>query len=358
MKNKKNTIIDVISIILFVVILSVTSNNTAKAQTTSAPTINFYGILDAGISSYDHGSGSIIRPGEGTLATSRLGLKGSSPELGGIKFIFDLQGGLKPNTGTLGSTTTTGAVFAREAYVGVKGSAGEVRLGTTDLSHASEMDVQNWQFGNYGLMPINGTAIELGSFSNNAIRYISPSISGFSIQTGYTSGNSSSATTDSNAAVKAGSLYYSFNNGKVGMGYATKAGATKDTEQDAKSFGGSYNFGVATVGAAYVYGDNSTTGTVKSTASVYSVKVPLDKDGLAAHGVYSTAKDGAQTSANEGRSYTVGLTKTLAPGATVYAAYSKIDNDANSSMYLNTITSAPVAGKDPGLITIGINYSF
>ena len=142
------------------------------------------------------------------------------------------------------------------------------------------------------------------------------------------------------------------------VGYATKAGATKDTEQDAKSVGGTYNFGVATLGAAYVYGDNSTTSTVKSTASVYSVKVPLDKNGLAAHGVYSTAKDGAQTTASEGRAYTIGLTKTLAPGATVYAAYSKIDNDANSAMYLNTITTAPNAGKDPGLITVGINYVF
>ena len=357
MKNKKKLIIGVVFFIT--TILFFDFNNKVKAQISSSPIIDFYGILDAGISSYNHGTGSIIRPGEGTLSTSRLGLRGQSPELGNLRLIFNLEGALKPNTGSFGSTTTTGSLFTREAWVGVKGPIGELRLGTTDLSHASEMDTQNWQFGNYGFLPVNGSAIELGSDSSNAIRYISPNINGFVAQLGYTSGNSSSATTDSNASIKSGSLYYFLDKkSKIGVGYATKAGSTSVAEQDAKSIGGTYDFGVATVGAAYVYGDNSTTGTVKSTAGVYSVKVPLDKNGLSVRGAYATAKDGAQTTNNTGSAYTIGLTKELAPGATLYAAYSKIDNDANSAMYLNTITTAPSAGKDPSLVTFGINYVF
>jgi copper(I)-binding protein len=84
--------------------------------------------------------------------------------------------------------------------------------------------------------------------------------------------------------------------------------------------------------------------------------VPLE-NGLAAHAVYAQAKDGAQTTANQGTGYTLGVTKTFAPGANVYAAYSQVDNDANSTMYLNGMT-APSAGKDPSLMTVGINYAF
>ena len=143
----------------------------------------------------------------------------------------------------------------------------------------------------------------------------------------------------------------------MGVGYAAKKATTSVGEIDAKSIGGSYDFGKVAVGAAYIYGDNSTTSTVKSTANVYSVRVPLDNNGLAAHAVYAMTKDGAQTTANQGTGYTLGVTKTFAPGASVYAAHSRVDNDANSTMYLNGMT-APSAGKDPSLTTVGINYAF
>ena len=329
----------------------------AGAQTkTTAPVLNFYGNVDAAVQNYDNGVDSLIRAGDGGLSTSRLGFKGNSPDLGGIQFNFQLEGGLKANTATLGSTTNTGQVFAREAWVGVSGSAGEVRLGTTDLSMAGEIDTLSWQFGNFSNMPVNGAAIEIGTDASNVIKYISPNIGGLQLQAGY-AGNSSSATTDAKSDITSGSVTYSAGAAKIGVGYATKKAATSVGETDAKSIGGSYDFGKVAVGAAYIYGDNSTTSDVKSTANVYSVRVPLDNNGLAAHAVYATAKDGAQTTANEGTGYTLGLTKTFAPGASVYAAYSRVDNDANSTMYLNGMT-APSAGKDPSLVTVGINYAF
>jgi predicted porin len=143
----------------------------------------------------------------------------------------------------------------------------------------------------------------------------------------------------------------------LGVGYATKQATTSVGETDAKSIGGSYDFGAFSLGAAYVYGDNSATSDVKSTANVFSARIPLDKNGLVAHAVYAMAKDGAQTTANEGTGYTLGVTKTFAPGASIYAAYSAVTNDANSTMYLNGMT-APTAGKDPSLATVGINYAF
>jgi len=356
MKNKKNIVIGLVSIIVLATIVFFASGNKAKAQAkTSAPVLNFYGMVDAGVQSYDSGTETLIRAGESGLSTSRLGFRGNSPDLGGIQFNFTLEGALKPQTGTLGSSTTTGQVFTREAWVGVSGNAGEIRLGTTDMSMAGEIDTLTHQFRNFTNFPVNGTALEIGTDASNVIKYISPVFNGLQLQAGY-AGNSTSATTDAKSDITSGSLTYSAGDAKLGVGYATKKAATSVGEIDAKSIGGSYNFGKVAVSAAYIYGDNSTTSTVKSTANVYSVRVPLE-NGLSAHGVYAATKDGAQTTANEGTGYTLGLTKIFAPGASVYAAYSRVDNDTNSTMYLNGMT-APSAGKDPSLVTIGINYQF
>lgn len=356
MTNKKNIAIVVAGIIILAAIVLFASGNKAKAQTKSTPALNFYGSIDAGVQNYDNGTDSLSRASESGLSTSRLGVRGNSPDLGGLQFNFNLEGALRPNTAQLGSTTTTGALFTREAWVGVSGSAGEVRLGTTDMSMASEIDTLTWQFGNFAFFPVNGTAIEIGADASNVIKYLSPVFNGLQAQAGY-SNNSASATTDAKSNITSGSVTYSAGAAKLGVGYATKKATTSAGEVDAKSIGGSYDFGKFAVGAAYVYGDNSTTDTVKSSANVYSVRVPLEK-GLAAHAVYATTKNGAQTTANEGTGYTLGLTKTFAPGASVYAAYTSVDNDANSSMYMNGMGAAPSAGKDPSLVTVGITYAF
>lgn len=329
----------------------------AGAQTTvTIPSMTIYGNIDAAVQKYDTGSNSLMRASDGNISPSRLGFKGSSPDLGGLKLNYQLEAGLRANSGTMGSTTTTGQAFTREAWVGISGSAGEVRLGTMDISNAGEIDTLAFQFGSFTNVPVNGAAIELGTDASNVVKYISPVFSGIQLQVGY-AGNSNGATTDANSDTRSGSVTYSVGNAKFGAGYATKEAATAVGETDAKSLGAAYDFGKFSVGAAYVFGDNSTTADVKSTASVFSARIPLDNKGLAVHGVYAMSKDGAQTAANEGTGYTVGMTKTFAPGAMLYAGYTKVTNDANSTMYLNGMT-APSAGKDPSLITVGINYAF
>ena len=353
MRSKKTLALGALAVAA--IVLSVIFVGTARAHG-DAPSVSIYGRVDAGAQSFDTGSETVIRAGDSGLLPSFLGFKGNSQNLGGVTFNFMLEGGLRPNTAQLGSTTTTGAIFAREAWVGISGSAGSVRFGTTDLTDAAEIDTVARQFAKFGNFAVNGSAIEIGEDVNNVMKYISPSVGGFQAQLGY-SGNSASATTDTTAAITGGSLTYNAGKLKAGLGYAAKDGATEAAKTDAKSIGAAYDFGVASVGAAYIYGDNSATSTVKSTASTYSVKVPLDKAGLSAHAVYTTAKDGAQTTANEGQGYTVGLTKQLAPNAVLYGAYSWVSNDANSAMYTNNM-SAPAAGKDPKLAMVGVAYSF
>ena len=361
MKNKKNIVIGLAVIIVLSAIILFASGKKAKAEEikVSGPqgTLGFYGQIDAGIERYNTGTTTLNRAGEGLLGASRLGFTGNSKDLGGFNFNFDLEGALKPQTGTLGSTSTTGSVFTREAWVGLNGTAGQVKVGTThDLSAASDIDTLTTTFGNFNNFPVNGTALELGVDVNNAVKYQTPNFNGFQAQVGY-AGQSSSATTNVKGNVESLSLTYDNSKLKVGAGYAKKDATTSNGELSAKTVGAAYNFGVAQVGAAYIYGDNSTTGKVNSNAAVYSVAVPLDSKGLVAHGAYSTSKDATQATDNTGKGYTLGLTKEFAPGASLYAAYSWVSNDKNSAMYLNGM-SAPTAGNDPKLATVGINYAF
>jgi predicted porin len=361
MKNKKNIVIGLAVIIVLSAIVLFASGKNAKAEEikVSGPqgTLGFYGQIDAGMSRYNTGITTLNRAGEGLLSTSRLGFNGNSKDLGGFNFNFDLEGALKPQSGTLGSTTTTGNVFTREAWVGLNGTAGQVKVCTThDLSAASDIDTLTWTFGNFTNFPVNGTGLELGVDVNNSVKYQTPIVNGFQAQVGY-AGQSSSATTNVKGNVESISLTYDNSKIKVGAGYAKKDATTSTGELNAKTFGAAYNFGVAQVGAAYIYGDNSTTGKVNSNAAVYSVAVPLDSKGLVAHGAYSTSKDATQATDNTGKGYTLGLTKEFAPGASLYAAYSWVNNEKNSTMYM-TGMSAPTAGQDPKLYTIGLNYQF
>lgn len=356
MTNKKNIIIGIAAVIVIAAMVFFASGNKAKAQATVAgPTLTWSGVMDASMQNYETGTETLTRAGDGNLNSSRLRVAGSSPDLGGIKFNFGLEGGLRASSGTLGSTTTVGQAFTREAFVGVSGAAGEIRVGLTDLSAAEGMDTIAHTFVNFTNFATNRAGIEIGTDTSNAIRYISPNLLGFQLQAGY-AGNGNGVTTDAKSDTVSGSVVYTQAPLRVGAGYSSKKATTSVGETDAKSVGVSYTLPFATVGAAYIYGDNSTTADVKSTSSIYSVRIPLE-GGVNLHGVYAMTKDGAQTSENKGTGYTLGVTKNFTDKATIYGAYSTVTNETNSTMSMNGMT-VPSAGKDPNLFVVGVSYSF
>jgi predicted porin len=89
-----------------------------------------------------------------------------------------------------------------------------------------------------------------------------------------------------------------------------------------------------------------------------SVAVPLSQ-GYTLITAYSEATDGSQATANKGQGYLVGMTKTLSARTSLYAAYTKIDNEANSRMAMNGPTTTPSAkGLNTSGILAGISHSF
>lgn len=329
----------------------------AFATSVSAQNVIVYGVVDTAIQSYDNGSGDYTRAADNAFNTSRLGFKASEKLGGSFTAEFVLEGQISPASGTLGSTTTN-QVFNREARVGLAGAFGEVRLGRTDTTMATEVDsfvgaaAPNWH-----LTAVNGTAIELGADQSNVVKYITPTLGGLQVEIGRANSNAHGATTDAGTDLTAFSARYSVGNFKASAGFAKQDGATSAAEREATTYGVGYDFGFARVGLSHATGDVSTTGDVTSKSTTASVGVPLS-GGITLAAAYAVSQNGEQSSANEGKGMLIGAYKALSKRTTIYAMHTSIKNEANSSMAWGQTTAPSSAGLDPKALTIGIDHVF
>src|SRR5260370_5619318 len=95
--------------------------------------VTLYGFIDAGISYVNSrriatgGSGKLVKVDDGVAKANRWGLRGTEDLGGGLKAIFVLENGFRVANGSLGQG---GALFGRQAYVGVtKDDIGSFTLG-------------------------------------------------------------------------------------------------------------------------------------------------------------------------------------------------------------------------------------
>jgi predicted porin len=94
---------------------------TQASQTAGASMVTMYGLIDQGIEYVNNvangkkGTTNAFRMGDGT-ATSYFGIRGTEDLGGGMKALFDLQGGFMPSNGT---SRQGGRLFGRQSYVGL-----------------------------------------------------------------------------------------------------------------------------------------------------------------------------------------------------------------------------------------------
>jgi predicted porin len=309
----------------------------------SAQTVSVYGVLDVNMSSSKtDGAGANTAMSENSLTTSRLGFRGTEDLGGGLKAEFQLESKLLPSTGVAGSGTTSSAssqLFNREAWVGLTSSTlGSIRLGTTDVTDASNIEFAVSQVGNFAL------ASQLGLDKNKVIRYTTPTLAGFSAQVGYSNPDSTTTAEVTTNSIKSGVVKYEA--GKLGLYVGAESKQIDSTHtQDHKIAGAKYDFGVARVGAYYGVKDGATlatanTGEVKQTR--LSVAAPLTA-GYTAHAVYF--KDATATQAStDNDGYKLVVTKAFSKRTTGYAAYINTD-------YVG-------ATADNQTYVVGLNHSF
>jgi predicted porin len=111
------------SALALAVLAALSLNTTAHAQTN----VQVYGLMDAGVEYVNHAGandGSVTRVVSGGKNTSRWGLRGTEDLGGGLKAVFNLEGGILMDTGA-----SDGNLFKRQANVGLEGSFGRVIIG-------------------------------------------------------------------------------------------------------------------------------------------------------------------------------------------------------------------------------------
>lgn len=105
------------------VLAALSLNHSAFAQSN----VQVYGLIDAGVEYVNHAGendGNMVRVISGGKNTSRWGFRGSDDLGGGLKAVWQLEGGIMMDTGA-----SDGAVFKRQAWVGLDGALGRLVIG-------------------------------------------------------------------------------------------------------------------------------------------------------------------------------------------------------------------------------------
>ncbi len=112
------------------------------------------------------------------IGPSKWGLLGVEDLGGGLKAIFKLENGFNTNNGTLGQG---GAMFGREAKLGLAGSWGEIAAGHLLDSAADFVNPLTfaWNWGNFAAHPGDYDNLNSSHFINNSVKYVSSSWRGF-----------------------------------------------------------------------------------------------------------------------------------------------------------------------------------
>ena len=151
----------------------------AAAPAMAQSSVTLYGRIDTSIEYTNFGPNHVVRMGSGDIFATQFGLKGSEDLGGGYRAIFKLENGFNSANGTLGNN---GALFGREAWVGLSGPFGAMQAGVNyTILHTS--------FVTYSL-PADGAGLAWGNAANNfvgpaflrvnnSVRYTSPRVGGF-----------------------------------------------------------------------------------------------------------------------------------------------------------------------------------
>ncbi len=349
--------------VLLTAAILATFANVAAAQST----VTVYGVIDLGLASVTNATASTHVPTSaipaytggdefkmqsGIQAGSRLGFRGTEDLGGGMSALFNLEAGILADTG---ASDQGGLLFGRQAWVGLKSnSLGTVTVGRQNPSHYlawKSIDPMDDGFAAAGsnLIPTNGKRI------NNALKYATPTISGFNADLFYALGevtgdNSASRTLGSTLAYQDGPLM-------VKLAYHALNNATSTDKSTNIVLGGTYNFGIAKAHVAF--NSNKGTGTLDSRDTLVGLTVPMGDSSFMLSYISKDDKSVANKDATQlGLAYTYALSKRT----NLYTSFAKVSND-NGATYRSYDSTAPISGQTGAVggtqeINVGIRHTF
>lgn len=217
-------------------LIAVAALATLAVSAQAQSSVTLYGNVDAGLTyskTKVDGAGSASQTGvdSSILTDSFFGLKGQEDLGGGLKAIFKLESSIAVDSGAQADA----ALFGKNAYIGLAGDFGTVKLGNQESLFKTEAAAFD-AFGSSRLLAASttlytGAAVTgLGDSWQNTIGYTSPNLNGLTL-----------------------SAQHSAREGNVGMGAGlVNGGATAVAA----------NYAAGALGLSAVYGDvRSTNGT-------------------------------------------------------------------------------------------------
>lgn len=345
---------------LLVAALATTFSCAVYAQTN----VTIYGIVDAGIAYKKNGNpaGNTVSMESGQQSGSRLGFKGREDLGGGLAAIFTLESGFNLDDGKLGQG---GRIFGRQAWVGLSGDFGAVKLGRQLTSLYTALDqidpfhinlAGNAQkvfgYGTYAADPLART--------DNTIAYFTPTINGLSATVSYGLGeaagdntknrNLGAALSYANGPLNVQAVYQKADTATAPAGLGGASGQNR-----AILVGGTYDFTV--VKAHLAYADNKIDGAAgdgKDRNWLVGASIPVGTAGtIIASYIRNDVKD---LSAGKSDQYAIGYTHALSKRTNLYTSYSYLKNDANVA--LNTWDDKKGLGENVQQFNVGVRHQF
>lgn len=311
----------------------------ASAQTN----VTVYGIVDAAIERSDFdGQGTTWSLTDGNSNFnkngSRLGFKGTEDLGGGLSAFFVLENGFNVDNGQMGQGNR---IFGRQAFVGLQGGFGAVKLGrqyTPMFIALDTIDPFNTGFaGNIGnLFSANGVR------TDNTINY-SLSAAGFSGQLAYTLGEQTTGASDARQI----GLGLGYANGPINVQFAYHdANGTPAAPADTKTalIGGYYDLRVVKVHAGF-QSDETEAGaltTVDNRNWMLGVSAPVGAGYVMASYVRQDDRLAANADADQ---FGLGYVHNLSKRTNVYTSYARL-NDKSA------------ANTDGNVFNVGVQHKF
>lgn len=301
--------------------------------------VTIYGIVDMGyVYRGDNVADGIkSRSGidSGVANGSRIGFKGTEDLGNGLKAGFVLEQGILADTG---SSAQGGKTFGRQSFVSLSGGFGTVALGRQYAPGYLLLDsVDPFSTGTVG----QSNNVYLGEVRlNNLVAYVSPSWGGFNVTAGYTfnalDNEQSPRVSGFETDVRAWAISPKYVNGPLMVGLNLHEIKDKGSDDKVRVYdlGGSYNFGVAKVGAIFGlrradgidFGQFAAGEDTKQWMLGVTVPVGASSNVLASYGQRKTDIAGSSKDAKVSQ-WALGYEHWLSKRTGVYATYADINNN-------------------------------
>ncbi len=319
-------------------------------------------VKDDGVSTSGFQSGGVYD------GASHWKMNGSEDLGGGLSVGFQiLQEFTLGNRAYVSSETVAGTTRQSftDTFAFVKGGFGELRFGAVTFASRDLGGIYRFN-GDFGR--ISSVFTSAGNDVNNSIQYTSPDISGFTfaIATGKDDVNGTRSADSGKSS--GGILRYTAGPIRLGVSQTSQSVAKAADLSGAAvakaketMFGGSYDFGMIKIGAAYAKDTPkggaacTTLATCETEGTSVQVDMPL-AGGINVFGSYNTYS--SKLVDGDGTGVSLGVSQNLSKRTKLFAVYNKNDNDAQATYTYRNGPAVGTAGSDNSRGVVGIYHSF